>query len=163
MKANPEIVIVHVSGYGRPESGGDPKKCKRGCYDIISQAYSGWCKLASTPEHEVYRLPLYAGNYVTALFGAMETLVAYIHAQKTGEGQVVDVAQFEAIARIIEMYYTMYYNLGVLREKEGVYKVFNQQPYGLYKAKDGWVAIGGYWASQSTLEVTHTGRIRGTL
>jgi crotonobetainyl-CoA:carnitine CoA-transferase CaiB-like acyl-CoA transferase len=49
----------------------------------------------------------------------------------------------------------MYYNLGVLREKEGVYKVFNQQPYGLYKAKDGWVAIGGYWASQSTLEVTH--------
>lgn len=99
-------MIVHVSGYGRPESGGDPKKCKRGCYDIISQAYSGWCKLASTPEHEVYRLPLYAGNYVTALFGAMETLVAYIHAQKTGEGQVVDVAQFEAIARIIEMYYT---------------------------------------------------------
>jgi len=93
-----------------------------------------WCKLASTPEHEVYRLPLYAGDYVTALFWAMETLAAYIHAQKTGEGQVVDVAQFEAIARIIEMYYTMYYNLGVLREKEGVYKVFNQQPYGLYKA-----------------------------
>lgn len=142
LKVNPKIVIVHVSGYGRPEFGGDPKKCKRGSYDIISQAYSGWCKLASTPEHEVYRLPLYAGDYVTALFGAVGALAAYIYAQKTGEGQVVDLAQFEAIARIIEMYHTMYYNLGVLREKEGVYKVFNQQPYGLYKAKDGWVAIG---------------------
>ncbi|MEM3577902.1 MAG: CoA transferase [Candidatus Bathyarchaeia archaeon] len=142
LKANPKIVIVHVSGYGRPEFGGDPKKCKRGSYDIISQAYSGWCKLASTPEYEVYRLPLYAGDYITALFGAIGALAAYIYAQKTGEGQVVDTAQFEAISRIIEMYHTMYYNLGVLREGEGVYRVFNQQPYGLYKAKDGWVAIG---------------------
>jgi crotonobetainyl-CoA:carnitine CoA-transferase CaiB-like acyl-CoA transferase len=140
--ANPKIAIVHVSGYGRPEFGGDPEKCKRGSYDIISQAYSGWCKLASTPEHQVYRLPLYAGDYVTALFGVIGALAAYIHAQKTGEGQVVDAAQFEANARIIEMYPTMYYNLGVLREAEGVYRVFNQQPYGLYQAKDGWVAIG---------------------
>jgi crotonobetainyl-CoA:carnitine CoA-transferase CaiB-like acyl-CoA transferase len=140
--ANPKISIVHVSGYGRPEFGGDPEKCKRGSYDIISQAYSGWCRLASTPEYEVYRLPLYAGDYVTALFGVIGALAAYIHAQKTGEGQVVDAAQFEANARIIEMYHTMYYNLGILREGEGVYRVFNQQPYGLYKAKDGWVAIG---------------------
>lgn len=139
---NPKIAIVHVSGYGRPEFGGDPEKCKRGSYDIISQAYSGWCRLASTPEYEVYRLPLYAGDYVTALFGVIGALAAYTHAQKTGEGQVVDAAQFEANARIIEMYYTMYYNLGVSREREGVHRVFNQQPYGLYKAKDGWVAIG---------------------
>ncbi len=141
-RANPKIAIVHISGYGRPEFGGDPEKCKRGSYDIISQAYSGWCRLASTPEYEVYRLPLYAGDYVTALFGVIGALAAYIHAQKTGEGQVVDAAQFEANARIIEMYHTMYYNLGVLREGEGVHRVFNQQPYGLYKAKDGWVAIG---------------------
>jgi crotonobetainyl-CoA:carnitine CoA-transferase CaiB-like acyl-CoA transferase len=141
-RANPKIAIVHVSGYGRPEFGGDPEKCKKGSYDIISQAYSGWCRLASTAEYEVYRLPLYAGDYVTALFGVIGALAAYVHAQKTGEGQVVDAAQFEAIARIIEMYQTMYYNLGVLREREGVHRVFNQQPYGLYKAKDGWVAIG---------------------
>jgi crotonobetainyl-CoA:carnitine CoA-transferase CaiB-like acyl-CoA transferase len=142
LRANPKIAIVHVSGYGRPEFGGDPEKCKRGSYDIISEAYSGWCKVASTPEYEVYRLPLYAGDYVTALFGAMGALAAYTHAQKTGEGQVVDSSQFEAIARIIEMYPTMYYNLGILREGEGVHRVFNQQPYGFYRAKDGWVAIG---------------------
>jgi crotonobetainyl-CoA:carnitine CoA-transferase CaiB-like acyl-CoA transferase len=142
LRANPRIAIVHVSGYGRPEFGGDPEKCKRGSYDIISQAYSGWCKVASTREYEVYRLPLYAGDYVTALFAVIGALAAYTHAQKTGEGQVVDASQFEAIARIIEMYHTMYYNLGILREGEGVHRVFNQQPYGLYKAKDGWVAIG---------------------
>jgi crotonobetainyl-CoA:carnitine CoA-transferase CaiB-like acyl-CoA transferase len=141
-KANPKITIVHISGYGRPEFGGDPEKCKRGSYDIISEAYSGWCKVASTREYEVYRLPLYAGDYVTALLGAMAALAAYIHAQKTGEGQVVDASQFESIARIIEMYPTMYYNLGILREAEGVHRVFNQQPYGFYRTKDGWVAIG---------------------
>jgi crotonobetainyl-CoA:carnitine CoA-transferase CaiB-like acyl-CoA transferase len=139
---NPKIAVVHISGYGRPEFGGDQEKCRRGSYDIISQAYSGWCRVASTPEYEVYRLPLYAGDYVTALFGVIGALSAYIHAQKTGEGQVVDAAQFEAIARIIEMYFTMYYNLGILREGEGVHRVFNQQPYGFYQAKDGWIAIG---------------------
>lgn len=42
MKVNPKIVIVHVSGYGHPEFGGDPKICKRASYDLIGQAYSGW-------------------------------------------------------------------------------------------------------------------------
>jgi crotonobetainyl-CoA:carnitine CoA-transferase CaiB-like acyl-CoA transferase len=146
LRANPRMAIVHISGYGRPESGGDPEKCKRGSYDIISEAYSGWCKVASTPEYEVYRLPLYAGDYVTALFAAMGALAAYTYAQKTGEGQVVDASQFESIARIIEMYPTMYYNLGILREGEGVHRVFNQQPYGFYRTKDGWVAIGAVGA-----------------
>ncbi|MDI9646332.1 MAG: CaiB/BaiF CoA-transferase family protein [Archaeoglobales archaeon] len=141
LKENPQLVIVHVSGYGRPEFGGEKEKCSRGSYDIISQAYSGWCNLAAPPGMEVHRLPLYIGDYITALFGAIGALSAYIYAKKTGKGQVVDVAQFEAIARVIEMYYMMYYNLGIKREGEGL-RVFNTQPYGLYKTKDGWIAIG---------------------
>ena len=141
LEANPRLVIVHVSGFGRAEFGGEDEKCGRGSYDIISQAYSGWCKLAAPPGMEVHRLPLYIGDYVTALFGVIGALSAYVYAKATGRGQVVDVAQFEAIARVIEMYYTMYHNLGINREGEGL-RVFNTQPYGLYRVKDGWIAIG---------------------
>jgi len=143
LKVNPKIVIVHVSGYGKPEFGGDPEKCVRGCYDIVAQAYAGWSKAIMAPRDDVMRIPFYTGDYITALFGAVGALAAYIYAQKTGEGQVVDVAQFEAIARVLEYYYLLYFNLNGYQDWRGYEKKHpHTQPYGLYRAKDGWLAIG---------------------
>jgi len=143
LRVNPKIVIVHVSGFGKPEFGGDPEKCNMASYDLIAQAYSGWNRAFMAPKDEVMRIPYYTGDYVTALFGAVGALAAYIHAQKTGKGQVVDVAQFEAIARILEFYYGLYYNLGGYMDWRGYEKKHpHTQPFGLYKAKDGWIALG---------------------
>lgn len=143
LSVNPKIVIVHVSGYGKPEFGGDPEKCSRASYDLIAQAYSGWNRAFMAPSDDVIRIPFYTGDYITALFGAVGALAAYIHAQKTGEGQVVDVAQFEAIARVLEFYYTLYFNLNGYMDWRGYEKTHPRtQPYGLWKAKDGWIALG---------------------
>ncbi|MBS7640048.1 MAG: CoA transferase [Candidatus Bathyarchaeia archaeon] len=143
LSVNPKIVIVHVSGYGKAKFGGDPEKCSRASYDLIAQAYSGWNKAFMAPSDDVIRIPFYTGDYITALFGAVGALAAYIHAQKTGEGQVVDVAQFEAIARILEFYYTLYFNLDGYMDWRGYEKTHPRtQPYGLYRAKDGWIALG---------------------
>ncbi len=142
LRVNPKIVIVHVSGYGKPEFGGDPEKCSRGSYDLTAQAYSGWCKAFMAPLDDVVKIPFYTGNYLTALFGAVGALAAYIHAQRTGEGQVVDIAQFEAIARVLEFYYGLYYNVGYIDWRGYEKKHPFTQPYGLYRAKDGWVALG---------------------
>jgi crotonobetainyl-CoA:carnitine CoA-transferase CaiB-like acyl-CoA transferase len=142
LRVNPKIVIVHVSGYGKPEFGGNPEKCSRGSYDLTAQAYSGWNKAFMAPLDDVIKIPFYAGDYITALFGAVGALAAYIHAQKTGEGQVVDVTQFESMARVLEMYYGLYYNLGYLDWRGYEKRHPFTQPYGLFRAKDGWVALG---------------------
>jgi len=143
MKVNPKIVIVHVSGYGHPEFGGDPKICKRASYDLIGQAYSGWPNVIGFREGPPTRLSLWACDYVTALVGTIGALAAYAHAMKTGEGQIVDVAQYEAVARILESYFTAYLNAGIEREREGN-KAQGFQPYGIFKAKNGWIAIGAF-------------------
>ncbi len=143
MKVNPKIVIVHVSGYGHPEFGGVPKICKRASYDLIGQAYSGWPNVIGFREGSPTRLSLWAYDYVSALVGTIGALAAYAHAQKTGEGQVVDVAQYEAVARILESYFTAYLNAGIEREREGN-KAAGFQPYGIFRAKDGWIAIGAF-------------------
>ena len=39
----------------------------------------------------------WTADYITALFCLWSSLAAYIHAQRTGEGQVIDLAQFEAV------------------------------------------------------------------
>jgi crotonobetainyl-CoA:carnitine CoA-transferase CaiB-like acyl-CoA transferase len=143
MKVNPRIVIVHVSGYGHPNFGGDPKICKRASYDLIGQAYSGWPNVTGFRDGPPTRLSLWACDYVTALFGTIGALAGYLHAQKTGEGQVIDVAQYEAVARMLESYYTAYLNAKIEREREGN-KATGFQPYGIFKASNGWVAIGAF-------------------
>lgn len=143
LSVNPKIVIVHVSGYGKSKFGGDPEKCSRASYDLIAQAYSGWNRAIMAPTDDVMRIPFYTGDYITALFGAVGALAAYVRAQKTGEGQVVDVAQFETIARVLEFYYTLYFNLNGYMDWRGYEKTHPRtQPYGLYRAKDGWIALG---------------------
>ena len=50
LAVNPKLIIVHVSGFGRPQFGGLPEMCDRGSYDMIGQAASGWMSLMGFPE-----------------------------------------------------------------------------------------------------------------
>ena len=81
---------------------------------------------------------------LTAVFGALS---AYINAKETGEGQVVDVAQFEAMGRILSDTIVSYTEAGVLKSRTGT-NATAFQPYGLFKSKDDrWVAIGAFGPS----------------
>ncbi len=142
-EVNPSLVIVRVSGYGNAKIGGEKEKSNRAAYDLIGQAYSGWPNIIGFEDGPPTRLALWACDYVTALMGTIGALSAYIKAKATGIGQVVDVAQYEAVARILESYYTAYINAGIVRGREGN-KAKSFMPYGIYKAKDGWIAIGAF-------------------
>jgi crotonobetainyl-CoA:carnitine CoA-transferase CaiB-like acyl-CoA transferase len=67
-------------------------------------------------------------------------LAGYIHAQKTGKGQVIDLAQFEAIHYLLSGTMVAYYEMGINRERGGN-KAGLFQPYDVFQAKDGWVNI----------------------
>jgi len=143
-EVNPKIVVVRISGYGHAKHGGGlPEYSRRASYDLIGQAFSGWPEVVAFPDTPPRRVPLWAGDYITALFATIGGLAAYINAQKTGKGQVVDVAQFEVIARILESYFTSYLNAGILRPREPN-KAASFQPYDIFRAKDGWVAVGAF-------------------
>lgn len=144
LEVNPKLIIVHVSGFGRPQFGGLPEVCDRGSYDMIGQAASGWLSLMGNPDPDPPSMAKpWSNDYISAMFAVFGALIAYVHAQKTGEGQVIDVAQFEANARILSDTFVSYLEAGVLRKRTGN-KSPAFQPYDIFKAKDRWVAVGAF-------------------
>ena len=138
LAANPSIVITHVSGYGQT---GHPDYLKRASYDPIGQAFGGTMNLTGSPDPEppMVARPL-AGDYVTAQMCLWSSLAAYIHTQRTGQGQVIDLAQFEAVHKMMSASMLEYFENDVMRERSGN-QTRRSQPFGAYQAKDGWVVI----------------------
>ena len=137
LAANPSIVITHVSGYGQT---GDPEYLNRASYDPIGQAFGGTMGISGSPDPEppMMSRPLTA-DYTTAQMCLWSSLAAYIHAQRTGQGQVIDLAQFEAVHKMMSATMLEYFEEGVIRERSG--NTSRRQPFDNYRAKDGWVVI----------------------
>ena len=138
LATNPKLVITHVSGYGQ---NGHPGYVNRASYDPIGQAFGGTMGITGPPDPEppMVSNPL-AGDYATAHVCLWSSLAAYIHAQRTGQGQVIDLAQFEAVHRGMSNTMIDFFELGVSRERQGN-QAGRGQPFSNYRAKDGWVAI----------------------
>lgn len=136
--ANPRLTIVHVSGFGqtgRPERVGAPS------FDLIGQAYSGFLGLQGNPEPDP---PMRSGtalnDTVTGLSAAAAALMGYVHAQRTGVGQVVDVSQYEVFFTLLENLALDYFARGVVRGRLGNAHP-RLYPYNLIRAADGWVVL----------------------
>jgi crotonobetainyl-CoA:carnitine CoA-transferase CaiB-like acyl-CoA transferase len=99
--------------------------------------------LTGLPEpHPPIRTNPWFGDFITALHAMSATMAAYIHAQKTGEGQVVDVPQFEVIQRHMGPVESVYFKENKVLKRRGNRDVtVNTQPYDSYEALDGWIVI----------------------
>lgn len=138
LKANPKLIITHVSGFGQD---GHPDYLGRASYDFIGQGFGGLMNLTGFPNPDPpTRAAPWTGDFITALSCLWSSLAGYIHAQKTGEGQVIDLAQFEAIHYLLSGTMVAYYEMGINRERGGN-KAGLFQPYDVFQAKDGWVNI----------------------
>jgi crotonobetainyl-CoA:carnitine CoA-transferase CaiB-like acyl-CoA transferase len=138
LAANPKLVICHVSGYGHS---GDPSYLGRGSYDMIGQAFGGSMYQTGSPDPEPpMRAAPWTADYITALFCLSSCLAAYVHAKETGVGQVIDLAQFEAIHSVLAGTMVEYFQLGVVRERSGN-KSPAFQPYDVFRCADGSVVV----------------------
>ena len=135
---NPSIIITHVSGYGQT---GHPDYLSRASYDPIGQAFGGTMAITGSPEPEppITARPL-AADYTTAQMCLWSTLAAYIHALRTGKGQVIDLAQYEAVHKVMSGTMVEYFETGEVPQRIGN-QSGRSQPFGTYSARDGWVAL----------------------
>ncbi len=83
---NPKIVMLRVSGFGQ-----DGPYALRPGFATIAEAMSGLAALLGQPDGPPLLPPIALTDEITALVGAFASLAALRHAEKTGEGQVVDV------------------------------------------------------------------------
>ena len=143
LAANPSIVITHVSGYGQT---GHPDYLNRASYDPIGQAFGGTMGITGSPDPDppMTAAPL-AADYTTAQVCLWSSLAAYVYAQRTGQGQVIDLAQYEAVHKVMSGSMIEYFETGIERQRRGNQSGRNQ-PFGAYQAKDGWVVIAAIGA-----------------
>ena len=142
LKINPRLVIVHVSGYGHKEFGGLPEICNQASYDMTGQAYSGYALFNGYPDKAPLIVKPSLGDYITAMFALFGMLSAHISAKNTGRGQVVDVSQFEAQARVMRDAFTMS-SLGLAEVQRCGTKAIGFQPWDLFTSSDGiYISIG---------------------
>jgi crotonobetainyl-CoA:carnitine CoA-transferase CaiB-like acyl-CoA transferase len=138
LRANPRLVVVHVSGFGQT---GSAAYLRRPSYDLVAQAMSGYLASQGNPEPEP---PLQSGtainDLVTGLCGATAALMGLHHARATGEGQVVDVAAYEIFFLMMENMALDYFSRGAVRGRHGAAHP-RLYPYGVYPAKDGWIVV----------------------
>lgn len=93
----PRIVWVRVSGWGQtgPNS-------RQGGYATIAEAFSGLASFTGHPDKGPMVSAFPMGDYMAGAFGAFGALAALHHRDRLGQGQVVDVALYEPLLRIIE-------------------------------------------------------------
>jgi crotonobetainyl-CoA:carnitine CoA-transferase CaiB-like acyl-CoA transferase len=137
-KANPRLTVVHVSGFGRT---GRPERVGAPSFDLSAQAFSGYLSLQGEPDPAP---PMRSGtalnDTVTGLASATAALMGYIHAQRTGHGQAVDVAQYEVFFILLENLAIDYFARGAVRGRYGTAHP-RLHPYDVHRARDGWVVV----------------------
>ena len=138
LAVNPGLVIVRVSTYGQ-----FGEEAYLGCpgYDGLAQAYGGMMYITGDPNGPPQRAKVYTGDYLTALTGWAATMMALWEVKKTGRGQVVDLAQFEAVTQTQGNCMPLYTGQGASYKHTGN-RAPGFQPYDTFQCQDGWVFIG---------------------
>ena len=136
LRRNPKIVILRVSGFGQ-----EGPYAQHPGFATIAEALSGLASLLGEPEGPPLLPPIALTDEVTALVGAFATLAALRHAEKTGEGQVVDVSLLESIFQIMGPLVSAFAHMGYIQPRLGSGIPYTV-PRGTYQCADGkWVAI----------------------
>lgn len=130
-KRFPRIVWVRVSGWGQT----GPNR-EQGGYATIAEAFSG---LASFTGHvdkgpTVSAFPM--GDYLAGVFGAFGAMAAIHRRESSGRGQVVDVALYEPLLRIIESVIVRYDQTGQKKPLLGN-QMEEDVPRNVYATADG--------------------------
>ncbi len=134
---NKALIMIRVSGYG--QSG--PYSSRAG-YGGIGEAMGGMRYVAGEPDRPPSRAGLSIGDSLAATYACLGALMALNHRHKTGQGQVVDSAIYEAVLAMMESTVPEYTVTGHIRERTGsiLPKI---APSNVYPTKDGSVLVAG--------------------
>lgn len=135
-KVKPDIIYCSISCFGH----WGPNSRKPG-YDVISQAASGWT--GNTAGHVLP--PVAIGDTVASMHACTAMLAALHHKTITGEGQNIDISMVDCLFSVHENSLPWYWaseavGEPVIMEPVGQKSTANA-PYGIYKAKNGSIAI----------------------
>ncbi|MFL0355793.1 CaiB/BaiF CoA transferase family protein [Erythrobacter sp. GH1-10] len=136
LEDNPGLIIARMSGYGQ-----DGPYSDRAGFGGIGEAMGGWRYIVGEPDRPPARMGISIGDTLCATYGCMGVLAALHHREKTGQGQVIDTALYEAVLQVMEGLVPEYDYNGFIRERSGSI-LPGIAPSNVYTCKDGPFMIG---------------------
>lgn len=146
---NPRLVYASIRGFGDPRTGRSPYT-DWPAYDPVAQAMGGIMGITGPDPDTPIKIGPGVGDLVPAAMAAFGVVCAVLRARATGRGQFVDVSMVDAVLSICERIVYQRSYQGLNPRPEG-----NRHPllapFGMVKARDGWVTIAAhtdeFWAT----------------
>jgi crotonobetainyl-CoA:carnitine CoA-transferase CaiB-like acyl-CoA transferase len=132
---NPRLVYTSISGFGAQGGPGSGK-----AMDSIIQALSGVMLTAGEPDGDPVRFGLPIGDLLAPLFAVVGTVSALLQAERTGEGQHVDVSMLGALTSLVACEPFDAFDAVGLPQRTGS-MVPRLAPFGILPAADGHLAL----------------------
>lgn len=134
--ANPEIIVLHTTGFGRTGPYAD-----RPAFSRIIEAYSGLTYATGDPTGRPMPVGAPMADHVTGVYGAFSLMLALYHKQQTGRGQLIDLSLAESLIRVLDGFYVGYKETGYVPERSGTANPVIA-PHDTYQFADGvWVQV----------------------
>jgi crotonobetainyl-CoA:carnitine CoA-transferase CaiB-like acyl-CoA transferase len=135
---NPKLVYARISGFGQT----GPYSKKPG-YASVTEGMSGFRYVNGFAGEAPVRPNLSLGDTIAGIHTALGIALALLECNKSGTGQVVDVALYEAMFNLMEGVVPEYDGAGIIRQPSGS-TVTGIVPTNTFKCADGkFVVIGG--------------------
>jgi formyl-CoA transferase/CoA:oxalate CoA-transferase len=129
--AHPRLVYCSISGFGQT----GPRRSEPG-YDAVMQAEGGLMSITGAADGPPYRLGVAIADIVTGMFAAQGIAFALLARERTGRGQLVDVAMLDSVAALLSYQAAIYFATGSAPGRMG-----NRHPtivpYETFAAADG--------------------------
>jgi formyl-CoA transferase len=135
LAANPRLIVLRISGYGQT----GPYRNRPG-FGVVAEAMGGLRHLTAEPGRVPVRVGVSIGDTLAALHGVIGILLALQHRQASGQGQVIDVALYEAVFNCMESLLPEYSAFDAVRGPAGS-ALPGIAPTNAYRCNDGGYAL----------------------
>ncbi|TMR95864.1 CaiB/BaiF CoA transferase family protein [Nonomuraea basaltis] len=133
---NPRLIVARMTGFGQTGP-----MAKQPGFGTLAEAMSGFAAMTGQPDGPPTLPPLALADGIAGLAMSYAIMVALHARERTGRGQVIDMAIIEPIMGLLGPQMTAFKALGVVPQRTGNRSSSNA-PRNTYRTRDGrWLAI----------------------
>ena len=146
-KRNPRLIYAATSGFG--QTGPDRL---RPALDIIAQGMGGIMSITGEPGGPPVRPGASLGDIAAGLFTAIGVLAALHERERSGRGQMIDVAMLDCQIAILENAFARYFATGEVPGPIGTRHPV-ATPFQAFPTRDGYMVLALSWGVENQWEL----------
>ncbi|HEX5934800.1 MAG TPA: CaiB/BaiF CoA-transferase family protein [Pseudorhizobium sp.] len=132
---NPKLVYCSITGFGQ-----DGPYASLAGYDYIVQGMSGFMSITGEPDGQPMKSGVAIADIFTGIYAVSAIQAALIHAMRTGEGQLVDMALLDVMSAVLANQNMNYLVSGTAPTRLGNAHP-NISPYEVIPVADGHIIL----------------------